>query len=306
MVISGFSDKLPLFAERVCRAVRQFSPDQPTFARVSELLRRDYLAWDTQQPYSHCAYFAGLASETLQFPIEALRAALQSTGWASQRDFVQRLLRGGSQGTALIVGNIDPAGARQLLSIGTVSACLVRVSLSHSSSSCAVDRAFPFEPLPLPQRALKRVLRYPASPQGQLGTRISRTEPNGRDANSATTFYFQLASTDPAQYMSLELLAELVEQPFYNSLRTQQQLGYIVFSGVKVREGGTRYLTFTVQSRSPSASPLCVLLPLLTLAYSVADGPRLTSLVERFLEQELPELLTRLDERGLQTFKVGR
>lgn len=28
-----------------------------------------------------------------------------------------------------------------------------------------------------------------------------------------------------------ELLSELVEQPFYDELRTQQQLGYLVFSG---------------------------------------------------------------------------
>lgn len=31
-----------------------------------------------------------------------------------------------------------------------------------------------------------------------------------------------------------ELLSELVEQPFYDELRTQQQLGYLVFSGVLI------------------------------------------------------------------------
>jgi len=263
MVISGFSDKLPLFAERVCQAVRDFSPDQTTFTRVRELLRRDYLAWDTQQPYSHCAYFAGLASETLQFPIQSLREALQRATWSMQQGFIGSMLRGGSQGTALIVGNIQPAGAQQLLAI--------------------VERAFPFAPLSVAQQAVKRVLLYPALTQ-QRGTRIARDEPNPSDANSATSFYFQLPSTDPARYMALELLAELVEQPFYNSLRTQQQLGYIVFSGIKVREGGLRYLTFIVQS-------------------SVADGPRLTAVVERFLDTELPGLLSSLDDERLQTFK---
>lgn len=29
----------------------------------------------------------------------------------------------------------------------------------------------------------------------------------------------------------MELLSELVEQPFYDELRTKQQLGYLVFSG---------------------------------------------------------------------------
>ena len=35
-----------------------------------------------------------------------------------------------------------------------------------------------------------------------------------------------------------ELLSELVEQPFYDELRTQQQLGYLVFSGAWTFEGG--------------------------------------------------------------------
>ena len=29
----------------------------------------------------------------------------------------------------------------------------------------------------------------------------------------------------------MELMGQIVEQPFYDTLRTQQQLGYIVFSG---------------------------------------------------------------------------
>ena len=85
--------------------------------------------------------------------------------------------------------------------------------------------------------------------------------------------------------MPLELLSEVVQQPFYNSLRTQQQLGYIVFSGVRVRQGGVHYLTFTVQS-------------------SVANGARLTSLIEKFLQSELLNIVEKMDEKTLQNFKV--
>lgn len=35
----------------------------------------------------------------------------------------------------------------------------------------------------------------------------------------------------PNKKVTAELLSELVEQPFYDELRTQQQLGYLVFSG---------------------------------------------------------------------------
>ena len=71
----------------------------------------------------------------------------------------------------------------------------------------------------------------------EQGYRLSRPEPNDNDDNSCATFYFQLPSRDPKEYVLVELLAEAVEQAFYNSLRTQQQLGYIVYSGVRAREG---------------------------------------------------------------------
>ena len=54
-----------------------------------------------------------------------------------------------------------------------------------------------------------------------------------------------------------------MEQPFYDSLRTKQQLGYIVYSGVRFKEGFASLL-FVVQS-------------------SLKDGPALSERVEEFL-----------------------
>ena len=118
IVISGFSDKLPLFAERVCAAVRGYRPDEATFRRVSELLRRELAGWETQQPYAHCSYFASLASESLQYSIQDMRIALEKSTFDMQSDFLGKLLSGGSYGTALIMGNIRPQQAQALLGIG--------------------------------------------------------------------------------------------------------------------------------------------------------------------------------------------
>ena len=120
LVVSGFSDKLPLFVQRVCSAIREYTPDEQTFIRVKELLRRELSGWETQQPYAHCAYFAGLVSESLQFPIQDMRAALGKVTLETQTGFLKNLFEGGSYGTALIVGNIDEVGAKRLLGIGTV------------------------------------------------------------------------------------------------------------------------------------------------------------------------------------------
>ena len=53
--------------------------------------------------------------------------------------------------------------------------------------------------------------------------------------------------SDLRQQMAMEVLASIVEAPFYGDLRTKQQLGYIVSSGIK-EERGVRSLVFTVQS----------------------------------------------------------
>lgn len=70
--------------------------------------------------------------------------------------------------------------------------------------------------------------------------------------------------------MGWEVLASMIEQPFYNSLRTKQQLGYIVGAGIKAAEGA-RSLTFTVQS-------------------SVADASYLTQKTFEFFEEFAPTM----------------
>ncbi|KAJ1386221.1 Metalloenzyme, LuxS/M16 peptidase-like protein, partial [Ochromonadaceae sp. CCMP2298] len=69
LILSGYSDKLPLFTEQVVKALGGFKPDPQTFRRFKDLLEREYTNWSTQQPYYHSSYYASLLSETLQYPI---------------------------------------------------------------------------------------------------------------------------------------------------------------------------------------------------------------------------------------------
>jgi len=52
--------------------------------------------------------------------------------------------------------------------------------------------------------------------------------------------------------MLLELLVQIISEPCFNILRTKEQLGYIVFSGIR-RANGVQGLRVIVQSeRHPS------------------------------------------------------
>jgi insulysin len=48
----------------------------------------------------------------------------------------------------------------------------------------------------------------------------------------------------------LDLVAQILSEPCYNILRTQDQLGYIVFSGTR-KANGAKGMRFIVQSAKP-------------------------------------------------------
>jgi len=272
LVLSGFSDKVSLFAEQVCKYLTAFIPNEETYARFKGLIDRELMNWSTEQPYYHSSYYASLASESLQYPIDEIKLALKAASIKQLDGFLKSTLQK-SYGKALVIGNIDRTGAMKLTEI--------------------VQSVFAFNPLPAAERSIKQVALVPLSSSIQAATgqrkskgfRIARPEPNLNDGNSATTFYFQIPSLSPDDYMCAELLAEVLEQPFYNSLRTKQQLGYIVYSGLKVREQ-IRYLAFVAQS-------------------SIVDGRELTTRVEQFLRADLPDILRSLTSREFEVFKSG-
>ena len=280
LILSGFSDKIELFAKKICAALHSFQPDEVTFQRYKEQFLRDLGNFPTQQPYFHASYYASLALESHHVTVEELTAAASVVELSDIQNFIAKHFAQ-SYGKALVAGNVDAPGAERLVGI--------------------VQSAFPFSPLPILERANVEVTVLPAAQSDETaaaveavsvqqegtvaaaGHRTTHVEPNAQDPNSATLFQFQLPSRDPAEYMHLLLLAEVLEQPFYHSLRTQQQLGYIVSASVSKREG-VRYLTFLVQS-------------------SIAKATELTHRVEAFLAEELPRLLERLTEEELGEFK---
>jgi insulysin len=74
----------------------------------------------------------------------------------------------------------------------------------------------------------------------------------------------------------LELLSAIVSEPFYEDLRTKQQLGYIVSSGIRA-VGKTRFMAFIVQS-------------------SVAPTDKLTTETLKYLDKVRPSLLEKLNK----------
>ena len=251
LIFAGYSEKIKTFAQRVMERLVQFNPDQSSFNRFKDIVQREIGNWKSQQPYMHCAYYSSLAMETLNYPIDDLSEALKRININSIKTFLKSILSR-SCGQALVMGNIDETGANEFVNL--------------------VEAAFSFKPLPKFERSRRRPVELPITNNiNNYGNRISRLEPNTNDENSAAAFYFQLPSRKIEDYLLMEILADAIEQPFYNDLRTKQQLGYIVYSGVRAREG-IYSLAFIAQS-------------------SLIDGAELVRRVETFLQSYLPTLL---------------
>lgn len=272
IVLSGYSDKMALFAQKICAALRAYKPDAATFNRQKENFLRELSNFNTQQPISHSFYYANLALESGRYTVEETTAAVQRLTLHDLENFLQ-LNFGRSYGKALVVGNIDAVGAEQLVNI--------------------VQETLPFTALPQEERFKTAITVLPTvrelnsehTGQSTGGLRTSHPEPNAQDINSAASLYFHLPSRSPEDYMIVELLAEVLEQQFYSSLRTQHQLGYLVYANAGKREG-VRSITFCVQS-------------------AIVDGAEITRRIEAFIANEMPAFLARLTETELEVYKQG-
>jgi insulysin len=277
LLLSGYSDKLAPFTAIVFEKLRTYEPDVATFNRFKDLLEREFKGWKSQQPYYHVSYYASLASETLQFDIKDVEKTLSQTSPKDLKNFLSSMLTK-SHGTAIVIGNIDEKQSKDIVNI--------------------IEKAFPFTSLAVDLRSRRRPVEFPVSPLSVAGLsskdaaasttasglRLTRPGPNEKDDNSATTFYFQLPTREIDEYVLLEILSESVEQAFYNSLRTQQQLGYIVYSGVRSREG-IYSLTFTVQS-------------------ALVDGAELSRRIEAFVESAIASAES-ISQEELESYQEG-
>uniref|UniRef100_A0A3P9K517 Coenzyme PQQ synthesis protein F-like C-terminal lobe domain-containing protein n=1 Tax=Oryzias latipes TaxID=8090 RepID=A0A3P9K517_ORYLA len=106
--------------------------------------------------------------------------------------------------------------------------------------------------------------------------------------NCGFLIYYQTDMQSTHSNMLLELFCQIIHEPCYNTLRTREQLGYIVFSGPRCAEGG-QGLRLIIQS---NVEPLY-----------------LESRVEAFLssiEQALTEMSEEVFQKHIQALAVRR
>ncbi|CAB1115801.1 unnamed protein product [Ectocarpus sp. CCAP 1310/34] len=240
--VSGFSQKIDLLLQQVVEAfldpvAAAGGPEE--FAKQFRLAKERALtrtkSWVMSRPDEVAHYYNGLAlklsDDLVPDPghIKAAEATNLEECLSQHKEALAKVLPVG-----LVYGNTSQDDARRIWKTMTERL---------DASGCR----------PLPED------EYPRSLTGVLprGKRVNlRLDvPNRHDENSSAIAYFQLGERDERRAATLLLLSQMMREPCYTELRTKQQIGYIVSSGVHNYGRGARQLGFSVHALSKTLGP---------------------------------------------------
>jgi len=230
--IEGFNDKIDqlisLVFDSFSRLETLFKDD--AFQRVKESVVRHYQN-ALMKPTKHASF---LRLQTLKHHHEDprdVKAEVEGIAADDVRRFVSSV-RAKGRLTTLITGNCGEEAA------------LVIAKNAADRIGCAAWDVAPVE----------SVLDMQPGPEGW----ILRREPvfNPQEGNSCIEYYLQIGpAADVQRRALLDLVDQILYEPTYNTLRTKQQLGYIVSSGTRLTQGMLG-LCITIQSKAHSATSM--------------------------------------------------
>jgi len=149
-----------------------------------------------------------------------------------------------------------------------------------------IDKTLSFKTISSDQYPARiKALPLPVTMPDAKSTRLSISEPNPSNKNAASQISLQCIGTSERDHVLIEIISAIVEEPFYNDLRTKQQLGYIVSSGVKAVDQ-SRTLSIIVQS-------------------NVAPAEKITEAIVKCLDSVSEKLLNPLTSVDIELFVKG-
>ncbi|MEZ5557216.1 MAG: insulinase family protein [Pseudomonadales bacterium] len=249
--VGGYSDGQLNLLRTVLEGFTGLTIDPQRFAALKAELLRELGNYREERPYSQTYGALGYLLLSSRWPPEALISALEDVTVADLNSWRSTRL-GAFNVVGLQHGNVDAADAAQLVDV--------------------LDTT-------LPLAAVARL-----QPQvHELDARVRYDIPIDHD-DASMVLYVQDPDSSYASRAASALATQLLRQAYFTSLRTEQQLGYVVtITNPTLRDRSG--LAFVVQS-------------------PVASAARLESLTLGFLEQERPALED-MSEADFERYKQG-
>ncbi|GHJ89944.1 hypothetical protein NliqN6_6346 [Naganishia liquefaciens] len=211
--VMGYNDTLVVLLPRMLALLRRFEPPTERFESVRDQLAREWISTQSQEPFALAAYWAEYAISERQFsPLERL-AELQRIHVIDVKNFAKEFFAAFAIET-LVHGNIDSESAMDLQD--------------------TIERILNIESAIPSPRPVERSRILPRGTEHVWPIQV----PNPNNVNSACEYYCQVGTSDDDNLRCrLALFAHIVDQPIFSRLRTQEQLGYSVWSGPRISAG---------------------------------------------------------------------
>ncbi|KRX21021.1 Insulin-degrading enzyme, partial [Trichinella nelsoni] len=227
--VSGYSEKLPVLLSSIVDKMLSLKVEPETFDRLKERFIRRLRNFDMEPPYQQSLYYSTLLlSDRTWSKKELLREAVGLK--IEMIDDFKRLLFSEMHIEALVFGNASEQNARDIL---------------NQTKSAILEKMEP-KPLLASQVTRNREVKL------QKGKTFVFEAQNTVHPNSAIEMILQVGLQESRLNMLLELLVQILNEPCFHQLRTVEQLGYIVFGGLR-RANDTQGLHIIVQSEQSPA-----------------------------------------------------
>uniref|UniRef100_K3W5F3 Insulin-degrading enzyme n=1 Tax=Globisporangium ultimum (strain ATCC 200006 / CBS 805.95 / DAOM BR144) TaxID=431595 RepID=K3W5F3_GLOUD len=233
----GFSHKLSSLLFKVLNVMMSLTKDKYSFQdaifeRVKDRTKRMYENFFLEEPYQHAVYGSSLLLESAKWSVEDKIQAIQcltvrDLSAHAQVLFQQVFIEG------FFYGNLQRSVAPVLM-----QSVIKEFRFGTSKGSFSI----------LPSQASKpRVVQLADATEYCY----QRKEWNPDNLNSSICTLYQVQEESMELRARLELFAHIFKEPCFNQLRTQEQLGYLVFSGL-MRTEGIEYFRILIQSNVAS------------------------------------------------------
>lgn len=229
LIVSGYNDKISRLLQTITERMVSLAVKPDRFKVLKEQMSRSLKNFEQEAPYQHSVYwFSYLTQEKLWSHAEKLDV-LEAITPQDVAEFFPLLLSDLHIET-LVHGNMEESDA---VAMGN----LVKDILKP-----------------------KALMDYHQT----VGTRTvllsegdaffyERVVPNKDNLNSAIEYYLQLGDVrNNTLRVIASLFAQIAHEPCFDTLRTKEQLGYLVFSGIR-RQAGVFGFRVIVQSERDSA-----------------------------------------------------
>lgn len=223
----GYNEKLSVLIEKVLEEFTNFKPKRHRFEVIKEKTLRNLKNFEYKPPYNQITtVFSNLLNDKVFSTTEKIEALTNIT-FEDIDQFIPGVFKQAFV-EGLIVGNYHESEALDIID--------------------TVEKTLTFAPLFTSQKFKPR--SYLLSDKT---VRFEKFLPDENNTNTCIQYFVQFGeSHDTTLYAQASLLAQLIKEPAFDILRTKEQLGYIVFSGV-LETRTTFGLRIIIQSERNSA-----------------------------------------------------